>query len=103
MLVEKCEAKKLWQRTRHPTTKTRYNEATNQVKAALWEHRGDGRDDFLLSIEDEQPSIHKLRKKIMRRAYPHTPPVRTQRPSPVPSSRPRRDYDPQHRKAVYAP
>ncbi|CAB3222398.1 unnamed protein product [Arctia plantaginis] len=73
MLEEKREAKKLWQRTRHPRAKARYNQATNKVKAALWEHRGDAWEDVLLTIEDEQPSIHQLCKKISAEPTPTRP------------------------------
>ncbi|CAG9574700.1 unnamed protein product [Danaus chrysippus] len=73
LLEEKRQAKKTWMKTRHPRDKTRLNSLTNELKTALWEHRGDEWENPLINAEDDQPSLTRLCRQLSSEVTPMRP------------------------------
>jgi hypothetical protein len=77
LLQEKQKARAVWHRTHNPTTKTRYNQLANKLKAKLKEMRDAAFTDYIHNLSRLDYSVWKPIKKknqpkpYLQFEYPH--------------------------------
>ncbi|KAL4119521.1 hypothetical protein QTP88_012327 [Uroleucon formosanum] len=66
LLADKRRARSIWQRTRYPDDKSRYNMLSNKLKSLLKIHKNDSYKNYLQNLSLKNGSLWRKTKSILR-------------------------------------
>ena len=66
LLADKHRARSIWQRTRYPADKSRYNMLSNKLKSLLIIHKNDSYKNYLQNLSLKNGSLWRETKSILR-------------------------------------